>query len=509
MRMAKKREDRAKGKKLGGDTECNLDGDYTSPILSFRDINIENVKSTFINSRYFQILLCLTIVGSFLRFYNLGFNSLWLDEGTTYSVALHSFAGIWQDVTSWDFSPPLFYWIEHVMLMFGKTEATLRFFPAIFGALTIPLMYFVGKEFMDRNVGIIAATAATFSPFLIYYSQEARAYSMTVFFIAFAMIFYLRALKNNEIKNWIIFGLLSALAFWSHYYVFVLIAALVLYALALQLMDIQKNIKKLWMILLSVVVFSLASLPIIIITIQRFFIRTAEAPLFGAQGFDIIYSTLLQISGSSEILLVLYVFLFIAGLVNVYLKNKKMAFFLISLLFLAFFISYILSYKLPMNPRYLLFLIIPFYIGIASAYGIFYRLWSTPGIVYVLMAILFLVNVPALSNYYSGYTKEDWRGFSGTIQNLTQDGDKIVLVPAYMNQPFDYYYSNTTDRTLEYGAMSVKDLENINSRRGNETIFFVVTWDILAVNPKGDEIAWLKERTKFIGQDTGIYLFTS
>ena len=131
----------------------------------------------------------------------------------------------------WDFSPPLFYWIEHVMLMFGKTEEILRFVPAVLGVLTIPLIYFVGKEFLDRNVGIIAAIAATFSPFLIFYSQEARAYSMTVFFIAFAMIFYLKALKNNDIKNWALFGLLSALAFWSHYYVFVLIAALVIYAI--------------------------------------------------------------------------------------------------------------------------------------------------------------------------------------------------------------------------------------------------------------------------------------
>ena len=84
--MAKKRVDREKGKKSGEDTECNLDGDYISPIQSFRDISVENIRSSIINSRYIQILILLTIVGGFLRFYNLGFNSLWLDEGTTYIV---------------------------------------------------------------------------------------------------------------------------------------------------------------------------------------------------------------------------------------------------------------------------------------------------------------------------------------------------------------------------------------------------------------------------------------
>ena len=124
-------------------------------------------------------------------------------------------------------------------------------------------------------------SSCTFSPFLIYYSQEARAYSMTVFFIAFAMVFYLRALKNNDIKNWALFSLLSAFSFWSHYYVFILITAFVLYALALQVMNIQKNIKKIGMILLAVVLFCLASLPIILVTIQRFFYEPPKPPNSG------------------------------------------------------------------------------------------------------------------------------------------------------------------------------------------------------------------------------------
>jgi hypothetical protein len=78
-----------------------------------------------------------------------------------------------------------------------------------------------------------------------------------------------------------------------------------------------------------------------------------------------------------------------------------------------------------------------------------------------------------------------------------------------MNQPLDYYYSNTTDRTFQYGATNVAELETLKTERGNNTIFYVVTWDILAVNPNGDEIKWLKNQTRFLGQNTGIYLFTS
>ena len=117
------------------------------------------------------------------------------------------------------------------MLIFGNSEVVLRFIPALLGVLTIPLIYLVGKEFMDRNTGIIAAAAFAFSPFLIFYSQEARAYSMMLFFVTFSMVFYFRALKSNDLTNWALFGILSALAFWSHFYALVIIGALVLYAL--------------------------------------------------------------------------------------------------------------------------------------------------------------------------------------------------------------------------------------------------------------------------------------
>ena len=75
------------------------------------------------------------------------------------------------------------------------------------------------KEFMDRNTGIIAAAAFAFSPFLLFYSQEARAYSVMLFFVTFSMVFYFRALKSNTFPDWAAFGLLSALplflVFWG------------------------------------------------------------------------------------------------------------------------------------------------------------------------------------------------------------------------------------------------------------------------------------------------------
>ena len=507
--MAKKREDRGKERKTGGGTECNLDGDYTSPIQSFRDINVNNIKSAVIYSRYLQSLIVLTVIGFFFRFYNLGFNSLWLDEASTNTFAVMSIPDIWKATAGGEFNPPLFYWIEHLMITMGNNEVVLRFVPALLGVLTIPLIFFAGKEFMDRNVGIIAAAAFAFSPFLIFYSQEARSYSMMLFFVAFALVFYFKALKTNDLKNWALFGVLSALAFWSHFYAFVIIASLILYALFLQIGNIQKNMQNLKMIAVSIVLFVVLCFPLILLAIQLFASRTSSAPAFGIQGLGIISETFRELSGFSDISMFLFLILFIIGIIQAFLIDKNKGIFLVTLTVLTFVISFILSYKMPMVPRYLIFFNTVFFIGIAISYKIFYNLINNRGVVYGFIALLVIISSPTLVDYYNGYSKEDWRGFSGQIQQITKPGDLVVVVPGYITQPLNYYYANASDQTFEFGANTGKQLEVINTGKGNNSAYFVVTGDISAANPNGDAIAWLNANTKPLGQKTGIYLFVS
>ncbi|NLA38267.1 MAG: phospholipid carrier-dependent glycosyltransferase, partial [Methanomicrobiales archaeon] len=226
IRMAKKKGKRANRKVPAQSDDRGLDAGIPAPAPS-----PEGVLASVKTNRYLQILIGLTLIGFFLRFYNLGWNSLWLDEASTLSFARQSLIGIWESTAGGEFNPPLFYWLEHGMLAFGESEFVLRLLPALLGVLTIPVIYLVGKEFLDRNVGIIAAALLAFSPFHIFYSQEARAYAPMLFFFSLALLFYLRASRSNEIRSWVLFGIFSAIAFWMHFYVAVPIAILILHAL--------------------------------------------------------------------------------------------------------------------------------------------------------------------------------------------------------------------------------------------------------------------------------------
>jgi mannosyltransferase len=511
--MSKKRDDRPKEKKIRPDQSINLDGDYTSPIRSFRDVTFENCKSVFFHSRYAQILLSLTILGSFLRFYNLGFNSLWLDEATTLSWSKPGFSEIWEISRSTDFHPPLFHWIEHIMLIFGQSEFVLRAAPAIFGILTIPVFYLIGKEIYDKNVGIISATLLTFSYFGIYYSQEAYSYSTVLFVFSLVILCYLLSIRTDNINWWILFGITSALAFWTHYYVFVGLGVIYLHAIITRISYLKKGIRYAKNLLTAICITILFTLPLLFIVGERFFRLTGSPPTSGVLGPTLIQETFIRFSGGYSslnwIIAFIYLALMTGGFIFLYTQDKNKCLFSAMFLILPIVISVLISSKMTMNPRYLIYLLPVYFTLIALSYPVIFRLFPNRKLLYVMVILIAIINVPLLVEYYSNYTKEDWRGLAGIVESKTLDGDMVVLVPSYMAVPFNYYYSNLTDKTLEFGANNSTDLENINHLKGNNSIFYIVTGDISAMDPEGDAIAWLTEKTRIDTERTGIYLLKS
>jgi len=511
--MPKKRDDRAKEKRGRPDQDFNLDGDYISPIRSFHDLSFENCKLLIVHSRYAQILISLTIVGFILRFYNLGYNSLWLDEATTFNWSKLGFFEIWEISLTADFHPPLFHWIEHVMLVFGQSEFVLRTAPALFGILTIPVFYLIGKEFHDKNVGIISAALLTFSYFGIFYSQEAYSYSMVLFVFSLAILFYLLSLRTDKITYWVLFGIISAIAFWTHYYVFVGLGVIYLHAIITLKDRLKKGISAGKNLLFAFSAMTIIILPLLFIVGERFFRLTGAPPTYGVLGPILIQETIIRFSGGysslNGIITIIYLVLMVAGFVYLYTVDKNKCLFSAMFLILPIVVSVLISSKMTMNPRYLIYLLPVYLTLIAMSYPIIFRLIPNRNLLYLIVILIGVMNAPLLAEYYTNYTKEDWRGFAGIVQSKTQDGDVIVLVPSYMSAPLNYYYSNLTDKTFEYGASDSKSLEKIYQLKGNNSIFYVVTGDISAANPQGDALAWLTKNTRLDTTHTGIYLLAS
>ena len=167
----------------------------------------EKIKSFFKN-KYF-ILFLITLLALFVRLLNIDKESgLWFDEMLTYAYSYPSFPwGILKTLHRYDYHMPLYYLSIHVwMKLFGSADFTLRLYSVLWGVLTIPALYFLGKTYKSEKLGYFLALVGSLSPILIYYSQEFRFYSMDIFFATISLVYFLKLLDNPTKKNFVFFG---------------------------------------------------------------------------------------------------------------------------------------------------------------------------------------------------------------------------------------------------------------------------------------------------------------
>jgi uncharacterized membrane protein len=401
--------------------------------------------------------------------------------------------------------------MEHFMLVLGQNEFILRFMPACFGILTIPVFYLIGREFADKDVGIIMAALLTFSPFHIFYSQDARSYSTLLFLFSLALFFFLFSLRTNDVRTWILFGFFSALSLWTHYYIVIPLALLFAYALFWEILHGRNTVKQLLPYAFSSVTFILVCLPLVPLAVNLFFKRISIPPHWGVKGIDVFYQTFNALSEYHRSTMALFCVLFVIGIVSLGKTDKSKTIFIVGLLTIPLLVSVYLAEKMPMNARHLIYLLPFFFLGIAISLESLARMVRHKNFFVILLVIFFLIQAPFLlvtyNVYYSKYSKEDWRGIATIIKDTTVKGDYIIVIPNSTRVALDNYYSNTTDGTYEFGARNVSEIKQITSRSNNNHIFLVMTGYVTYADPTGNTLPWVKNNTRWIGSMQEIDLY--
>lgn len=114
------------------------------------------------------------------RFFLLGSRDLWFDE--VQSVYDGMFPRE-QGMSHWLF----FHLMQFFRGFVDDVTLGVRIYPALLGALSVPMMYWVGRRAWNVETGVVAATLLLTSPFHLYYSQEARYYAPMVFYTLLAI----------------------------------------------------------------------------------------------------------------------------------------------------------------------------------------------------------------------------------------------------------------------------------------------------------------------------------
>jgi mannosyltransferase len=192
--------------------------------------------------RGLQALGALVVLAAILRFYRLGHQGFWFDEGNTAQEVSFTFGQMLTLLKHYESTPPLYYGIAWVWSrVFGDTELGLRSLSALVGVLTVPMAFAAASKLVSRRAGLIAAALVAFNPYLIWYSQEARAYSLAVLLVAASLLAFAYVRRDPSPRNVAFWVLASALALSTEYYSF-----LVLVPEALWLLYLHRERRTVW-----------------------------------------------------------------------------------------------------------------------------------------------------------------------------------------------------------------------------------------------------------------------
>ena len=376
------------------------------------------------------------ILGTWLRFHGLGTESLWHDESWSWMLIRDDVTHLFNILNAMDAHPPLYYLLLKITVFFsGTSEAGLRTLSAAAGALSLLLLFRVGRRLGGNATGLVAMILLAASPFHVAFSQEARCYSL-LFLLCLISLDLLTGLREKSGRlRWIALGACTAAIMYTHY----LGAFFILGEIAWCLVSVKQDFPFFRRLLFSLGGAFLLFLPWLPTSIRHTLLIEGDFWI-PAPTLEWILASLRELSAHSYNLnaawsaaICLPIFL-VAGLGTV-TGNRSGMRPLAFLFLLPLVLELLISLHRPIwYTRTFMYVLIPFFLLAAIPVA---RL-RPPLREFTLFALL-CTFVPGLLHVHLNEEKENWRDLSIFLQSRAAPDEKILVQPWYLPANIEYY----------------------------------------------------------------------
>lgn len=162
-------------------------------------------------------LILITLFGGFVRFYNIADIGVSNVDEAFYMLEAdwirgETYANLSDPMLS---SKPLFSYLVSISFsIFGSYDYAGILVSAIFGTLSIPLLYLIGRHVHSDLLGLLAAALLATNKLHIYHSRTVYSEAVMMFFFALAFYTYLKA-DSSKYRNYmmILTGVVAGLAY--------------------------------------------------------------------------------------------------------------------------------------------------------------------------------------------------------------------------------------------------------------------------------------------------------
>ncbi|MEA3345468.1 MAG: glycosyltransferase family 39 protein [Chloroflexota bacterium] len=182
-------------------------------------------------------LIIITLLGGFYRFYRLDelpadmtadIGHLWVDSERILQGDYLIFSTIHPGREIM-----MFYLVAGYARLFGHSYFAHKAVAACLGVVTIPLVYFLGRECFNRRVGLLAAFFLAVAKWPVIMSRIGWRLVLGPPFVALTCLFLIRALRHNRRRDWLAAGLSLGFSLYTYNALMAFVPAVML-ALVLQ-----------------------------------------------------------------------------------------------------------------------------------------------------------------------------------------------------------------------------------------------------------------------------------
>ncbi|MCA9733686.1 MAG: glycosyltransferase family 39 protein [Deferribacteres bacterium] len=410
----------------------------------------------------------MSLLALLLRLFHLDFQSFWHDEILSVMLAEGTWKEIYKNSYIMTNVPPFYYYVISPFTKSSASEFFLRLPSVLFAVFSVVLFYDILKKLTDDRSAKIGVLILSVSAFHIWYSQEARPYSMLIFIALLSLWLLLKVLVDNKGFVWLIgFVLSTAALFYCHTlgiaFIGFLFTAAILYSPRKEWLK-WVGIFTLIGVLVSPALWELYVLPKL---------RSADS----FREFDVLaipYTFWVFISGytlgpsvpelhsanhikyiKEALIYIVPIGLFFSALFGYGLwvmkkKNRPSFWLVLAWIFIPGFFAILgsLFSNQPFNARYVL-LVFPAILVVLSA-----AMTELPGVQWrrIAVSIFLLVNIISLANNYfnSRYFREDNRSASHYFSENADKNDLAICSAFYAKKGLLYYTRYPEEKVIGY-----------------------------------------------------------
>lgn len=178
-----------------------------------------------------KIMLGLMGIGMITSLWLIVSQSARLDETQSMWISSKSVVKL-MELTAKDVHVPLYALLLHLVMKFGGVNIIwARLLSFAFWVATAPFLYRLAREAGNKAVAMLTTVLFYLSPFVIWYSGEARMYSLFALVVTANLMFYLRLIRSGgQEARWGYF-ITAVLGLFTHYFFGLIAACEVLYVL--------------------------------------------------------------------------------------------------------------------------------------------------------------------------------------------------------------------------------------------------------------------------------------